>query len=337
MAKKKFTDYYEYKEAPIRQALNYAAFGWLIGKRSQHYSKKLGQDVVTLRRDLVIGNDPTISDYEKEYLYLEKGKLPRKYRSHVFLSFLGKSLLTILTAAVLVFGLLFTFVGLYDAMKVGKRTWAVYNAAVETEIVAGSPIDASGAVPDAYYDFLAKNPTVDTFAELLALAGDKVDEDVLLESYKDQLVKFKLADQDEEKSFVGVDATLNVGDDGKYPADSGLGVMLDPVRSWVYSLKLGSVFSSFPSIINVCDALGIALVLIFIIMIIIESAVRRHNKKELKVKCAYQMKECLKLSSNALYNLKADSRELMTGHDRHIYDLERMFTQVMASQNEEND
>ena len=50
MAKKEI-EYYEYKEAPMRKAYAYASFGWLIGKHSQHYSKKLDREVVTLRRD----------------------------------------------------------------------------------------------------------------------------------------------------------------------------------------------------------------------------------------------------------------------------------------------
>ena len=57
---------YQYSEANAKDAYMLRAFGWLIGKRSEHENKK-GEKVYTIRRDLQIAGDPVIRKAEKQF------------------------------------------------------------------------------------------------------------------------------------------------------------------------------------------------------------------------------------------------------------------------------
>ena len=334
---KKINDCYEYKEAPLRQAMGYASFGWLIGKRSQHYSRKYNREVVTLRRDFIIGADPTIRECEKEYLKLERGKIPAKYKSHAFFGAVGKFFVIILTIAILLFGLAQTVVGLYDGIAVEKRVRALYNAALDTGLLTDTTTiscDADG-ITDKYIEFTKENPMLDTFAELIDYSKDKVDEDDLSDAYKNWLSKFELADADKEESFAAADPTIEKSD-GEYPEDeSVVNVVFDPIRSTFAFLAFDKMFDGMPLWINSGSVFGAAALVVFILLVIIESAVAKAKKRKRRQRCAELMIECSKKASSALFDLKAEHRELRTRKDANIYELQTMFSKMMDSREDD--
>ena len=339
MAKKNESTY-EYKEAPMRQALVYSAFGWLIGKRSQHYSRKLNKEVVTLRRDYLISTNPVIVDCEKEYAKLEKGRIPVKHRSNVFLGFIGKTLVMLFTIAVLLAGVGLTVVGLYDGFVVGKKSWAVYNAAVEAELSPDpfyiEEIGGKAELPDGYYDFVSKHPTINTFGDLVAFNDGKVDEEKLLRSYETWLTTFGVVEEGDEDGFAKVDKTVVKNADGEYPADNEF----EPfgiVRGFVFGRGLGKLFASMPIWFNACTAFGAALIVVFVVTVVIEAAVGKKKKREKRIKIAQLKSECLKTASAALRQMKSENRELMTRRDMQMSDLEAMFSQVMESHSDDDD
>ncbi len=335
---KNLNDSYEYKEAPIRSALEYASFGWQIGKSSEHYSKKLNREVVTLRRDFIISANPTIRDCERDYLKLEKGKLPSKYKTHGLLRFLGKLFIILLMLASLVAGAVLAAVGVYDAVSVEKRRWAIYNAAVENGI-SDEPYyvldtDSGIIMPDSYEKFVRDNPEVDTFGELFELAKGKANEQRLLNSYKNWLNKFELTADTSTESAEAVDPSVIKGQDG-YPIEEG-GIM-DTVRGLTLFMRSGMYFSGMPLWINLQSICGCALILIFIILLLIEIIAGKKRKKKTQQKCVVHMKECLRIAADALYDLKMENRGLMTKKDMQLYDLETMFTQVMEPRGDDYD
>ena len=334
---KKINDCYEYKEAPLRQAMGYASFGWLIGKRSQHYSRKYNREVVTLRRDFIIGADPTIRECEKEYLKLERGKIPAKYKSHAFFGAVGKFFVIILTIAILLFGLAQTVVGLYDGIAVEKRVRALYNAALDTGLLTDTTTiscDADG-ITDKYIEFTKENPTLDTFAVLIDSSKDKVDEDDLSDAYKKWLSKFELADADKEESFAAADPTIEKSD-GEYPEDeSVVNVVFDPIRSTFAFLAFDNMFDGMPLWINSGSVFGAAALVVFILLVIIESAVAKAKKRKRRQRCAELMIECSKKASSALFDLKAEHRELRTRKDANIYEFQTMFSKMMDSREDD--
>lgn len=325
---KKINDCYEYKEAPIRQAMAYASFGWLIGKRSKHYSRKYNCDVVTLRRDFLIGANPTIRECEKEYLRLEKGHIPAKYKSHSFLRAVGRAFVILITIALLAFGLAQTATGVYDGLKNESRVRAIYNTIVENELITAQTVSAD-TVDKAYVDFVRKNPKLDTFAELYAFSNGKADADSLLSSYKKWLFKFGEADLAREESFVEADSSI-VEKDGEYVAEqSALNDVLDIVRSTFAFINFDYLLSGMPIWIDSTVLSGAVALFLFIIMVIIQSAADKAKKKKNRLKCAELMIECSKNASSALFDMKAEHRELRTKKDASIYDLQTMFTKVM--------
>ena len=337
---KKINDCYEYKEAPLRQAMGYASFGWLIGKRSQHYSRKYNREVVTLRRDFLIGADPTIRECEKEYLKLERGKIPAKYKSHAFFGAVGKLFVIILTIAILLFGLAQTVVGLYDGIVVEKKVRALYNAALDTDLLTDTTTvscnaDGNASITDKYIEFTKENPTLDTFAELIDYAKDKVDEDDLLDFYKKWLSDFSLADADKEESFAAADPTIEKAD-GEYVKDENVvNVAFDPIRSTFAFLAFDKMFDGMPLWINSGSVFGVAALVVFILLVIIESAVGKAKKKKRRQRCAELMIECSKKASGALFDLKAEHRELRTRKDANIYELQTMFSKMMDSREDD--
>lgn len=71
---------YQYSEANIKVANQMHAFGWLIGRRTEHENNK-GEKVFTVRRDLQIGNDPIVKKSEKKYnTYVNKAAKKMKCR-----------------------------------------------------------------------------------------------------------------------------------------------------------------------------------------------------------------------------------------------------------------
>ncbi|MBO4539672.1 MAG: hypothetical protein J5781_05300 [Clostridia bacterium] len=332
---KKINDCYEYKEAPLRQAMGYASFGWLIGKHSQHYSRKYNREVVTLRRDFIIGADPTIRECEKDYLKLEKGKIPAKYKSHAFFGAVGKFFVIILTIAVLLFGLAQVAVGVYDGLATEKKVRALYNAAIDAGLLSDETVSCDG-ITDKYAEFVKENPTLDTFSELVAYSKDKVDEDNLLETYKNWLSKFELAETDKEDSFASADPTIEKAD-GQYLEDENVAnIVFDPIRSTFAFLAFDNLFDGMPLWINSGSVFGAAALVVFVLLVIIESAVGKAKKRKKRQRCAELMIECSKKASNALFDLKAEHRELRTRKDANIYELQTMFSKMMDSREEDD-
>ena len=338
---RKINDCYEYKEAPMRQAMAYSSFGWLIGKRSQHYSRKYNREVVTLRRDFLIGANPTIRECEKEYLQLERGRIPAKYKSHAFLGAIGKLLVVLLTAALLLFGLAEAAVGVYDGLKVERKVRALYNTAAETGLISdvttvGCETADNSFVTKEYVEFVKKNPTLDTFSELVAFSGGKVSDEDLLQAYKDWLFRFVVGSYADESGYAEVDPTI-VQNDGVYAADEQpVNAVFDIVRSTFSFLDFDWLFNGMPLWINSGSVFGGAALVLFIISVIIESAVGKAKKKRKRQRCAELMIECSKTASSALFDMKAEHRELRTRKDAQIYDLQTMFTKVMDSRDDDD-
>ena len=332
---KKIIDSYEYKEAPKRQAMEYVAFGWQIGRNSEHYSSKERKDVVTMRRDIAIGANPTIHDFEKSYLKLERGKLPLKYRNKPILKGIFKCLLILLTIAVLAVGVGLITVGVYDGFKVEKRSRAIYNTLVELSMTEDKLIvdvveENGSALTDGYIEFAKENPTLDTFAELIDYNNGKTDEEVLLKTYKNWLVKFGLASKGVEESFEAADPSVVPDEFGYYVNEEDtIGGIFDLVRQYVSFVNFDGALEAMPIWLNTFSLMGAAALILFVLLIIIESAVRKRNKKKKRQKCVLLMRDCVKKSTDALYDLKMENRELMTKKDMQLYDLETMFTQVM--------
>lgn len=332
---KKINDCYEYKEAPIRQAMAYASFGWLIGKRSKHYSRKYNCDVVTLRRDFLIGANPTIRECEKEYLRLEKGRIPAKYKSHAFLKAIGKVFVILITIALLLFGLAQTAVGVYDGLKKETKVRALYNAAVDSEAIADKEVVSADKISQNYVEFVKKNPTLDSFSELYDLTSGSSSKDELLQSYKNWLFKFGEADFAHEESFAEADPTVNVGKDDYVASTDQIDSLLDTLRETLAFLNFDYLFNGMPLWINTASVSGAAAIVVFIIMVVIEAAAGKAKKKNNRRRCAELMIECSKNAASALFDMKAEHRELRTKKDDQIYNLQTMFTKVMDSRDDE--
>lgn len=331
---KKINDCYEYKEAPIRRAMAYASFGWLIGKRSKHYSRKLNCDVVTLRRDYLIGANPIIRECEKEYLRLEKGRIPAKYKSYAVFKVIAKFFVILITIALLLFGLVQTATGVYDGLKNEARVRALYNAAVENGLVSAATVSADTVDKD-YVDFVKKNPTLDTFAELIAFSNGKAEPDDILSAYKNWLFRFGKADLAHEETFAEVDPTI-IEEDGDYVTEqSALNNALDIVRSTFAFLNFDYLLNGMPVWLNFTVLSGVAAIVLFALLVIIESAAKKSAKKKNKLRCAELMLECSKKASSALFDMKSEHRELRTKKDAQIYDLQTMFTKIMDSRDDD--
>ena len=341
MAKKEI-EYYEYKEAPMRKAYAYASFGWLIGKHSQHYSKKLDREVVTLRRDIAIGADPTIRECEKEYLKLEKGKLPAKYRNKSFFRILGKIFITLIIVVLLLAGLGMSVVGVYNGIATEKRVRALYNAAVKAEIVADADLvetaTKNGSVlPQTYVAFKKDHSTLDTFAELMQLNDGAVSERKVLDAYHESLIDLELAEDDED-SFEKFDPSLIKNEGGEYVASaSAINDLIDIVRKYFAFVNFDRTLEGLPVWLNSFTLIGIASLLVFVLLMIVCSIARKKNKKERLRQCALLKRDCLKNAGKALHDLKLENRELMTRKDMRLLDLENMFTQVMSTKEEDDE
>lgn len=336
---KKINDCYEYKEAPIRQAMAYASFGWLIGKRSKHYSRKYNCDVVTLRRDFLIGANPTIRECEKEYLRLEKGRIPAKYKSHAFLKGLGKAFVILITIAILLFGLAQMTVGVYDGLKKESIVRALYNAAVENEAIPGKETVGVDKVTKKYVEFVKKNPALDSYSELCEIASDSgsaSSDDDLLQSYKNWLFKFGKADFADEESFAEADPTVNVGSDDYVARTDRIDSLFDSIREALAFLNFDYLFNKMPLWINTASVSGATAIVLFIIMVVIESIASKSKKKKNRRRCAELMIECSRNASSALFDMKAEHRELRTKKDDQIYNLQTMFTKVMDARDDED-
>lgn len=326
----------------MKRAMEYASFGWLIGKNSEHYSRKEGGKVVTLRRDFIIGANPTISDCEKDYLKLEKGKIPSKYLDHVFLKFLARLFLIILLIAFGVVGIAATLVGVYDGFKVNGRVKAIYNAAVECDLVEGDAVllpddDPEGGITEGYLKFVSENPTLNTFGELVAFTDDAVGEDKLAESYKKSLYYFGLIEDMKDETVYAVDPTAEKGEEG-YPADDAmLNVVFDPVRTVFSKVNFDGMLTSFPDWINSTLLIGGATLAVFLITLLIRGVTAKHRKIKRRKKCAVIMQDCVRQASDALYAIKNEHRETRTKKDEELFDIENVLSKAFVPEGDDFD
>lgn len=341
MARKEI-DSYEYKEAPMRKAFAYSSFGWLIGKHSQHYSKKYDQEVVTLRRDIAIGADPTIRECEKEYHKLEKGIVPAKYKNRSFIKFIFKALFVLITFALCVCAIGLTAVGVYDGVKVETRVRALYNTAVEKELfdgkLAGTENRNGSVLPDSYIKFVKNDPTLDTFAELVAFADGKVGDEALLETYSSWLVKYGSASDEAIETIEKIDPSVKADGDGRYiTKNSTVDMIFDVVRKSLSFISFDNALEGMPIWVNSFVLAGGGALVLFVLLTIIGVVFRKRAKKERIRQCALLKKDCLQNAAKALHDLKMENRELMTRKDMRLLDLENMFTQVMSVKDDDDD
>ena len=101
----------------------------------------------------------------------------------------------------------------------------------------------------------------------------------LLDSYKNWLYKFGKADFEHEESFAAVDPTVNVGKDDYVASTDQIDSLLDTLRETLAFLNFDYLFNGMPLWINSGSVFGGAALVLFIIAVIIESAVGKVKKK----------------------------------------------------------
>ena len=116
---------YQYSEADIKVANQMHAFGWLIGRRTEHENNK-GQKVFTVRRDLQIGTDPIVKKSEKKYnTYVNKAAKKMKCRHRW-----GQFFAILFTVVFLLAGAAFILGNMVEA--IGNFTGGIADMVVET-------------------------------------------------------------------------------------------------------------------------------------------------------------------------------------------------------------
>ena len=357
-SKIKIVDGYQVKQVLAEKAGELNAFGWNKVKNSTRTIKK--KVFVNVRRKIALSRTPGLKSIELKYDKWSKKKIKKNPIGGIF-----AFLFMLIFFAVALVGL---YIGLNDDIIGGKayeKSIAIYNAAIETNMIALKDFEGLSELEPCTYDADTKEvkETDGYKAFIKQYIAYSFGGFINNYSYTDGDTVYKLkADEDEAKISDFAKKYLSQLEDLGYIAEGAKAVDYDSSVAYdetkeIYSVKAGMLavvdgyvdayartmlqkyvgYKPLVMFIGIPLIAGAAGLILFIICLI--AFIRVCGAKKRIAKREEIIAECVKEAKELVYGIKVKNRDLMTRTERKMFDMQSMIVRAIhqVSDDEEDD
>lgn len=357
-SKIKIVDGYQVKQVPAEKASELNAFGWNKVKNSTRTVKK--KVFVNVRRKIALSRTPGLKPIESKYDKWAKKKIKKNPVGGIF-----AFLFMLVFFAVALVGL---YIGLNDDIIAGKayeKSIAIYNAAIETNLISAADFEGVNELEPCKYDADTKVVTETdgykafikqyvaySFGGFINNYSYTVDGTVYKLTAEDNAAQInnfaeKYLAQLEDLGFVAEDAKAIDYDSsiafdeekGDYSVKGGVLAVVDGYVDAYARTMLQKFVGYKPLVLFIGIPLiaGAAGLILFIICL--SAFIRICGAKKRMIKRDEIIAECVKEGKELVYGIKVKNRDLMTRTERKMFDMQSMIVRAIhqAGDDEEDD